>query len=102
LKAFCQAVRTSEQVGSPRGTGLVLMGIAAVEAEQGTRERAVEIAAAAHALSERAGVVVQHPMAPGLAERIADLRDAIPKATLDALVAKAGALRPADVLAMVE
>jgi len=102
LRAFCRAVRTNEQVGSPRGTGLALMGIAAVEVDQGRQERAVEIAAAAQVLSQRAGFVVEHPMAPGLAERIASLRDAVPKPILEVLDARAGTLTPADVLAMVE
>jgi tetratricopeptide (TPR) repeat protein len=100
-RAFRAAVQTYEQVGSPRGTGLALLGLAAVEAAEGRPERAVEIAAAAAALSERAGVVIQHPMDPGLAARIEALKASIPKATLDGLVANASALSPAAVLAMI-
>ena len=101
-REFRSAVRSYEQVGSPRGTGLALLGLAAVEAAEGRRERAVAIAAAAHALSERAGVVIQHPMDPDLAARIEALKASIPKATLDGLVANASALSPAAVLAMID
>jgi lipopolysaccharide biosynthesis regulator YciM len=100
-RAFRSAVRTYEQVGSPRGTGLALFGLAAVEAAEDRPERAVTIAAAAQALSERAGVVIQHPMDPGLAARIEALKVSIPKTTLDGLVANASALSPAAVLAMI-
>jgi len=63
-RCFREAVRTNEAVGSARGTGLALMGLAAVEAAAGRAERAVSIAAAARALSERAGIVVAHPLLP--------------------------------------
>jgi predicted ATPase len=94
LAAFRRAVLTHEQVGSPRGTGLALLGIAAVEAAEGRSERAVLIAAAAQALSERAGVVIDHPMDPGVVERIEALKASIPKGTLSGLVANASAMTP--------
>ncbi len=99
--AFVWAVREYEVVGSPRGTGLALMGLAAVEAAVGRPERALAIAAAADALSVRAGVVVEHPMDPGVVGRIEALKASIPKGTLDGLLVDAGALTPAAVLAMV-
>jgi predicted ATPase len=99
--AFVRAVHEYELVGSPRGTALALMGLAAVEAAGGRSERAVAMAAAAHALSERAGVVIAHPMDPGLASRIEALQASIPRVTLDGLVASASALSPSQVLAMV-
>jgi tetratricopeptide (TPR) repeat protein len=99
--AFVRAVHEYELVGSPRGIGLALLGLGAVEAALGRPERAVAIAAAAHALSERAGVVISHPMDPGLASRIEALKASIPKVTLDGLVANASTLSPAAVLAMV-
>ncbi|MCG6954628.1 MAG: protein kinase [Gemmatimonadetes bacterium] len=98
--AFVSAVRTYEEVGSPRGTGHALMGLAAMEAAEGRAERAVAIAAAAQELSARAGVVVDHPMDPGVADRIEALKATIPKATLAGLEADARALTPAGVLAM--
>jgi hypothetical protein len=99
--AFVQAIHVYDVVGSPRGTGLALLGLAAVEAAEGRSERAVAIAAAANALSERAGVVIAHPMDPGLVERIEALKASIPKGTLDGLVANASTLSPAAVLAMI-
>jgi len=99
-RAFQNSVRTNDVVGSPRGTGLALMGLAAVEAAEGRPERAVAIAAAAEALSRRVGVVIAHPMAPGLAERIEALKAAVPKSNLDGLVASASTMTPAAVLAM--
>ena len=93
-------MQTYEAVGSPRGTGLALLGLAAVDASEGRTERAVSIAAAADALSARAGVVIAHPMDPGLAARIEALKATIPKATLEGLVSDASALSPAAVLAM--
>ena len=101
-RSFQLAVRAYEEVGSPRGTGLALMGLAAVEAAAGRPERAVSIAAAADALSKRAGIVVDHTMDPGIVERIAALRASIPKGTLDGLVANARELTPAAVLSMVD
>ncbi len=100
-RAFQLAVRTNEIVGSPRGIGLALMGLAAVEAAEGRTARAVTIAAAAEALSTRAGVVIAHPMAPGLAERIAALKASVPRTDLEALIANAATLSPEAVLAMV-
>ncbi len=100
-EAFVRGVQEYELVGSPRGTGLALLGLAAVEAALDRPERAVTIAAAAQALSERAGIVIAHPMDPGLASRIEALKASIPKGTLDGLVANAGTLTPAAIVAMV-
>jgi predicted ATPase len=100
--SFCRAVRAYEKVGSPRGTGHALLGIAAVEAEAGRSERAVAIAAAAEELSKRAGVVVDHPMDPGVAARIDALKASIPSTTLDQIAEEASLMTPAAVLAMVE
>lgn len=93
-------MHANEEVGSPRGTGLALLGLAAVEAAEGREERAVTIAAAAKALSDRAGVVVEHPMDPDVADRIEALKASIPKTTLDGLVASASTLSAAMILAM--
>jgi len=98
--SFRRAVQANEEVGSPRGTGLALLGLAAVEAAEGRSERAVIIAAAAKALSERAGVVVEHPMDPSVADRIDALKASIPKSTLAGLVASASTLSPTSILAM--
>ncbi len=99
-ESFRRAVHAYEGVGSARGTGQALLGLAAVEAAEGRSERAVAIAAAAEAFLARAGSVVAHPMDPGVADRIAALKASIPKGTLDGLVARASTLTAADVLAM--
>ena len=99
-ESFRRAVHAYEGVGSARGTGQALLGLAAVEAAEGRSERAVAIAAAAEAFLGRAGAVVAHPMAPGVADRIAALKASIPKGTLDGLVARASTLSAADALAM--
>ena len=98
---FHLGVEANEGVGSPKGTGLALLGLAAVDAADGRAERAVAIAAAAHALSERAGIVIEHPMDPGVVHRIDALKASIPKGRLDGLVANARVLSAAAVLAMV-
>ncbi len=98
---FRRALRTYDEVGSPRGVGQALIGLAATEAGAGNPERAVTIAAAAQLMSARAGVVVDHPMAPGVAERIEALRASIPRQQLDELVSSGAAMSPAAVLAMV-
>jgi serine/threonine-protein kinase PknK len=98
---FLRAVRTYDKVGSPRGTGQALIGLAAVEAAAGNSETAVAIAASAQVMSERAGVAVEHPMAPGVAEQIAALRESIPGQQLEELVTSGAALSPAEILAMV-
>jgi hypothetical protein len=100
-RMFQRALRTSDEIGSPRGTGQALVGLAAAEAAAGNMERAVTIATAARVLSGRAGVVVEHPMATGVAERIEAIRATIPSGELDALVSSGAGLTPAAVLAMV-
>ncbi len=100
--SFQRALRTYDEVGSPRGTGQALLGLAATEAAAGDTEQAVTIAVAAQALSDRIGVVVEHAMAPGMAERIEAIRASIPQSHLQELVASGSSLSPAEVLEMVE
>lgn len=100
--SFMRAVRAYEEVGSPRGTGMALMGLAAVDAAEGRSERAVAIAGSAHEFSTRAGIVIEHPMDPGVAQRIEALKATIPEGALAGLEAKAKNLTPAGVLAMIQ
>ena len=93
-------MRTYDEVGSPRGTGQALLGLAAAEAASGDAQRALAIATAAEVMSKRAGVVVEHPMAPGVAERIEALKATIPREQLDAAITSGAAMTPAEVLAM--
>ena len=99
-RQFRRALRTYDENGSPPGIGQALIGLAATEAAAGNTARAMEIATAAHAMSERAGVVIDHPMAPGLAERIAELKASIPATELAAIQQTGSVLTPAAVLAM--
>lgn len=99
-ESFRRAVHAYEGVGSARGSGQALLGLAAVEAAEGRSEQAVAIAAAAEAFLARAGSVVAHPMDPGVADRIAALKAKVPKGTLDGLMARATTLTLADVLAL--
>jgi predicted ATPase len=100
-ESFRRAVHAYEGVGSARGTGQALLGLAAAEAAEGRSEQAVAIAAAAEAFLVRAGAVVSHPMDPDVADRIAALKESIPKGTLEGMVARATTLTAPDVLAMV-
>jgi predicted ATPase len=100
-RMFQRALRTQDEIGSPRGTGQALVGLAAAEAAAGHTERAVAIAAAAKVLSEKTGVLVSHPLATGVAERIEAIKATIPSGELDALVSSGAELTPAAVLAMV-
>jgi hypothetical protein len=95
-ESFRRAVHAYEGVGSARGTGQALLGLAAGEAAEDRSEQAVAIATAAEAFLARAGTVVAHPMAPGLADRIAALKASIPKRALEGLVTRATTLTVAD------
>ena len=99
---FLRSMRSYDEVGSARGVGQALLGLAASEQLAGHPARAVQIAAAASVLSVKAGVVVDHPMLPGIGERIAALRASIPAAEVDACVAAGRVATPAEVLAMLE
>jgi non-specific serine/threonine protein kinase len=99
--SFRKAAQAYEEIASARGTGGALLGLAAVDAAEGNEERAVRIAAAARAFSEREGIVVDHPMDPGAAARIEALKASVPGADLDGLVADAAAMTPAAILALV-
>jgi len=99
-RMFQRALRTYDEVGSQRGAGQALIGLAATETEAGNTELAMKIAIAAHVWSERAGVVVAHPMAPELADQITALRASIPSEQLESLVSSGDTLSPAEVLAL--
>jgi predicted ATPase/tRNA A-37 threonylcarbamoyl transferase component Bud32 len=98
---FLRALRTNDEIGSPPGIGQMLYGLAAVESAAGRTERALTFAAAAQVLCERAGVVVEHPLAPGLAATIEALKASVPRETLAGFIEQGRGLTPAAVLAMV-
>jgi hypothetical protein len=49
----------------------------------------------------KCSVVIEHPMDPGVVNRIDGLKASIPKGRLDGLVANANVLSPAAVMAMI-
>ncbi|QJR34293.1 protein kinase domain-containing protein [Gemmatimonas groenlandica] len=100
-EAFRRSLRVYDEVGSARGIGLALTGLAAAEAADGRAERAVTIAAAAEAMTERTGVVVVHPMGPEMGGQVDAARATIGKELLDALVAAGRDMSPGDVLTMI-
>ncbi|MBY0489667.1 MAG: protein kinase [Gemmatimonadaceae bacterium] len=98
---FLRALRTNDEIGSQRGVGQVLLGLAAMESAAGRQDRALRIAAAGQQLSERMGAVISHPMAPGLTERIEALKASVPRDALSALLEQAKAITPADIFDLV-
>ena len=100
-RLFLRALRTNDEIGSPPGTARALVGLAAAESMAGRREIALQLAAAAEVLAERAGVVVEHPMAPGLAAQIETLKASVPRDALEGFTAQGRSLTPADVAALV-
>ncbi len=100
-EAFRRSLRVYDEVGSARGVGLALTGLAAAEAAEGRAERAVTIAAAADAMSERTGVVVEHPMGPEMGGQVEAARATIGKELLEALVAAGREMSPGAVLTMI-
>ena len=99
-EAFRRSLRVYDEVGSARGVGLAFTGLAAADAADGRAERAVTIAAAADALSERTGATVVHPMGPEMTGRMDAARATIEPELLDALVAAGRTMSPRHVLAM--
>ena len=100
-EAFRRSLRVYDEVGSARGVGLALTGLAAAEAAEGRAERAVTIAAAAEAMSERTGVVVEHPMSPEMGGQVDAARATIGRELLEALVAAGREMSPRAVLTMI-
>ncbi len=99
-RCFLRSLRTSDEIGSPRAIGQALYGLSATAAAAGQNDRAVALSAAAQVMSERVGVLIEHPMAPGLSERIDALKASIPREALEGLVEQGRAMTPAAVLAM--
>lgn len=99
--AFLNSVRWYDEVGSARGVGTAMLGLAVAEAQDGRTERAVTIAAAADVMAEQAGVVVVHAMGIGAPDRIEAIRSTFSEDDLARLSEVGRALSPGEVLAMV-
>ena len=100
-RLFLRALRTSDEIGSPAGIGQALLGLAATESMSGNEPLAVRLAAAAEAKSRSAGVVIAHPMAPGLAEQIGAMRAKVPRERLEELVREGEGLTVGAVMELV-
>lgn len=79
-----------------------LLSLSGSDDAEPTLGRALAIAASAEVMSRKAGVVVEHPMAPGVAEQIEALKATVSREETEALTASGGALTTAQVLAMTE
>lgn len=99
-RLFLRALRTNDEIGSNAGIGQVLLGLAASESAAGNEPIALRLAAAAEARSRSTGVIVAHPMAPGMAEQIAELRAKVPKERMEALVSEGEKLTVAGVMGL--
>jgi hypothetical protein len=99
--AFLYSLRSYDEVGSPRGKGTALTGLAVVEGAAGEVERALTIAAAADVMAEQAGVVIEHPMNVGAGDQIDALRRTYDAEVLEELTAAGRAMGPAEILGMV-
>lgn len=99
-RLFLRALRTNDEIGSPAGIGQALLGLAATESAVGNEPLAVRLAAAAESRSRSAGVVIAHPMAPGLAEEIAAMKAKVPQDRLEELVREGEGLSVSDVMGM--
>ncbi|MBX3173416.1 MAG: protein kinase [Gemmatimonadaceae bacterium] len=100
-KLFLRALRSADEIGSAPATGQALLGLAATESAAGRRDIAVTLGAAAQALVERAGVVIEHGMAPGLAAKIEALKASVPREALEGLTQQGRTLSLSAVAALV-
>jgi predicted ATPase len=100
--SFLNSIRWYDEVGSARGVGTGLMGLAVAEASDGHPERAARIAAAADVLADQAGVVVVHAMGIGAGDRIEALRATFDAAHLASLTEGGRAMSPPEIIAMVK
>jgi len=100
-QAFLNSVRWYNEVGSPRGVGTAMLGLAIVEAHAGHTDRAVTIAAAADVMAEQAGVVVVHAMGIGAPDQIEEIREGCDPDTLARLTEVGRSMSPGEVLSLV-
>jgi len=99
--SFLNSLRWYDEVGSTRGVGTALIGLAVAEAADGHSERAVTIAAAAEVLADQAGVVIVHAMGIGAGDQIEALRGTFDEESLARLTEAGRAMSPAEVVTMV-
>ena len=93
---FAASIRAYEDVGSVRGTGIALLGLAATEAAEGRPERAVRIAAAAQVFSEREGIANDYARGTSAPGYLDTARASLHVERLEALEAEGRALSVRD------
>lgn len=76
---FVASLRAYEEVGSVRGIGLALLGLAAAEAVEGRPRRAVRIAAAAEVFSEQEGIANDYAEGSPAPAYLAAAREDVPE-----------------------
>jgi tetratricopeptide (TPR) repeat protein len=75
---FLASLREHDSIGSPRGVGLALMGLAAAEVAEDRLEEGLVVSAAADAFSEKEGVVVSYPWVFAARERLEEAISGLP------------------------
>lgn len=98
---FLASLREHDSVGSPRGVGLALMGLAAVEVAEGRVERGLVVSAAADAFSEKEGVVVAYPWVFAARERLEEAIAALPPDEVAGLTERGRRLSADEAIAFV-
>lgn len=100
-RSFMSSLQTHDEVGSSRGVGLALMGLAATEASMGNARLALTIAAAADQQSEGTGVVIEHPMGPGIGDQIEAIKMTLSEDEIRAVTERGRSLSTGEVLSLV-
>lgn len=98
---FLASLREHDSLGSPRGVGLALMGLAAVEVAEGRVERGLVVSAAADAFSEKEGVVVAYPWVFAARERLEEAIAAMPSDEVSGLTERGRRLSADEAIAFV-
>lgn len=99
---FLESLREHDSIGSPRGVGLALMGLAAAEVAEDRVERGLVVSAAADAFSEKEGVVVAYPWVFAARERLAEAIATLPEDRIARLTAEGRGLSAEETIAVIQ
>jgi tetratricopeptide (TPR) repeat protein len=100
-RSFLNSLRWYDEVGSARGVGTALTGLAVAEDSDGHPDRAVMLAAAADVMADQAGVVVVHAMGIGAGDQIEALRATFEPERLASLTEAGRGMSPTEITAMI-
>lgn len=98
---FLESLREHDAVGSARGVGLALVGLAAVEVAEGRVERGLVLSAAADAFSEKEGVVVAYPWVFSAKERLEEAIAGLPEDEVARLTARGRGMTEQETMAFI-